>query len=60
MEIIIFTLNGIFLYLFSGWILRVIEARRGSPVPYQQALFFVIFLSLALISFRLLRLFLAN
>jgi len=54
-EIILFTLNGIVIYLFSDWLIRQIEKRRGAVLKQRQIVFFVIFLSLALISFRLLK-----
>ena len=54
MEILIFTLNAILVYLVSDWLVRLIERRRGVPVKQRQVLFFVIFLVLALISFQLL------
>lgn len=54
MEILIFTLNAIVVYLVSDWLVRLIERRRGVPVKQRQVLFFVIFLVLALISFQLL------
>jgi hypothetical protein len=58
-EIVVFTLNAIVVYLFSDWLLRTVETRRGTVTPYRQAVFFVIFLSLALLSFQLLRLLLS-
>ena len=54
MEILIFTLNAIVVYLVSDWLVRLIERRRGAPVKQRQVLFFVIFLVLALVSFQLL------
>jgi len=60
MEIFLFTLNAIVIYLFSDWLLRMIETRRGEAMPYRQAIFFVIFLSLALVSFRLMRIVLSG
>lgn len=54
-EIILFTLNGIVVYLFSDWIVRLIETKRGEALKYRQVAFFTIFLSLALVSFQLLR-----
>jgi hypothetical protein len=54
LEILIFTLNAIVVYLVSDWLVRLIERRRGVPVKQRQVLFFVIFLVLALISFQLL------
>lgn len=55
MEILLFTLNAVVIYLVSDWVVRRIEARRGSILPQRQIVFFVIFLSLALISFRILQ-----
>lgn len=54
MEILIFTLNAILVYLLSDWLVRQIEARRGSAIKQRQVLFFIIFLVLALGSFQLL------
>ncbi len=48
MEILVFTLNAIVVYLLADWIIRLIEKKRGD------VLFFVIFLALALISFNAL------
>tara|TARA_R110002096_G_scaffold6409_1_gene29683 strand:- start:44229 stop:44414 length:186 start_codon:yes stop_codon:yes gene_type:complete len=55
MEILLFTLNAVVIYLVSDWVIRQIEARRGSILPQRQIAFFIIFLSLALISFRILQ-----
>ena len=55
MEILIFTLNGILIYLFSDWLLRRIEQGRGEALKQRQVYFFVIFLTLAFTSFALLR-----
>ncbi len=55
MEILIFTLNAIVVYLFSDWLLGRIEQRRGEVLKQRQVIFFVIFLTLALTSFALLR-----
>ena len=54
-ELLIFTLNAIVIYLVSDWLVRKIEKRRGEAIKQRQIIFFVIFLSLALISFRLLK-----
>ena len=54
-ELLIFTLNAIVIYLVSDWLVRQIEKRRGEAIKQRQIIFFVIFLSLALISFRLLK-----
>lgn len=55
MEILIFTLNAVVVYLLSDWVVRRIEAVRGEVLKQRQVVFFVIFLALALISFRLLK-----
>ena len=54
-ELFLFTLNAIVVYLVSDWLVRLIEKRRGKAIKQRQVIFFVIFLSLALISFRLLK-----
>ena len=54
-ELIIFTLNGILIYLVADWLVRVIERRRGAALKQRQVVFFLTFLSLALLSFTLLR-----
>ena len=54
-ELFLFTLNAIVIYLVSDWLVRLIEKRRGKAIKQRQVIFFVIFLSLALISFRLLK-----
>jgi hypothetical protein len=54
-ELVLFTLNAIVIYLIADRIVRLIERQRGGVMKQRQAVFFVIFLVLALISFRLLR-----
>ena len=54
-DLIIFTLNAIVIYLLSDWLVRLIEKRRGEGLKQRQMIFFVIFLTLALASFRLLK-----
>jgi len=54
-EIVLFTLNAIVVYLAADWAVRLLEARRGEALKRRQIVFFVIFLSLALITFQLLR-----
>lgn len=55
MEVLVFTLNAIVVYLFSDWLVRRIEKQRGEALKQRQVVFFVIFLALALGSFQLLR-----
>lgn len=58
MEILAFTVVAIFAYFFSDWVLRFIERRRGEVLKNRQAVFFVIILITALVSFQLVNLFL--
>ena len=55
MEIVVFTLNAIVVYLLADWIIRAIERKKGEVLKNRQVIFFVIFLSLALISFNFLK-----
>jgi surface polysaccharide O-acyltransferase-like enzyme len=55
MEILVFTLNAIFVYLFSDWIIRTIEEKRGAALKHRQVVFFIVFLILVLVSFQLLQ-----
>jgi surface polysaccharide O-acyltransferase-like enzyme len=54
-DLILFSLNAIVVYLLSDWILRLVERKRGAVIKQRQIVFFVIFLTLALLSFALLR-----
>lgn len=54
-ELVLFTLNAIVIYLIADRIVRLIERRRGAVLKQRQVVFFVIFLVLALVTFRLLR-----
>ena len=53
MQIVYFTITAILLYVFSDWLLRKIEAKRGKPLPNRSVIFFVIILVLAVGSFKL-------
>lgn len=55
MEIVVFTLNAIVIYLFADWIIRAMERKTGTVLKNRQVIFFVVFFSLALISFNVLR-----
>ncbi len=54
-EILLFTLVAIVIYLVADWIIRMIEGRRGEILKNRQVIFFAIFLVLAMVSFRVLR-----
>ncbi|MDH4109244.1 MAG: hypothetical protein OEW35_13070 [Gammaproteobacteria bacterium] len=51
MSAIWFTLVAIILYLVSDWILNRVEAAAGRRFEHRSLIFFVILLSLALITF---------
>ncbi len=55
MEIVLFTLNAIVIYLMTDWIIRRIEMKRGKVLKQRQIVFFVIFLTLALVTFQALQ-----
>ncbi len=59
-ELLLFSLNAIVIYLLSDWLLRQVEKRRGEVLKHRQVVFFVIFLVLALASFRLLKILLGS
>ena len=54
-EILVFTLNAIVIYFLADWILQQIEAWRGEVLKQRQVAFFAIILTLALISFQVLK-----
>ena len=55
MEIVVFTLNAIVVYLLTDWIIRVMERKKGGVLKNRQIIFFAVFLSLALITFNVLK-----
>lgn len=55
MEIVVFTLNAIVVYLLADWIIRAMERKKGEVLKNRQVVFFAVFLSLALISFNVLK-----
>ena len=55
MEIILFTVVGIALYLVTGQLLAVLEKMHGDPLPQRNIVFFVIILALSLPTFSMLR-----
>ncbi|HFC53841.1 MAG TPA: hypothetical protein ENJ43_05365 [Gammaproteobacteria bacterium] len=55
MEIVYFTIAGIFLYLFSDWLLDRIEMRFGRRFEHRSLIFFVIILVLSMGLFNLIQ-----
>ena len=54
-EAIYFTLTAIILYFGADWILNRIEIAAGRRLEYRSLIFFVILLTLAMVSFALIR-----
>jgi len=59
-EIVLFTLVAISLYLFSDWLLRQLEARRGAPFKSRSIIYFIIIFVLTLGTFEMLQRFLQH
>jgi hypothetical protein len=55
MEAVYYTITGIVLYLLADRILRVIEARAGRIFEHRTLIFFALLLSMALVTFALIR-----
>lgn len=54
MDIVYFTLVAALLYLFSDWVLQYAEIVVGRRFQHRTLLFFLILLTLAIISFTLI------
>jgi hypothetical protein len=54
-EIVLFTVVGIVLYLVTTQVLILLEKIHGDPLPQRNIVFFVIILALSVPSFALLR-----
>jgi len=59
-EIVYFTLVAALLYLISNWLVERLEVAAGRRFEYRSLLFFVILLTLAMVSFYLIRLYTGN
>jgi len=55
MEALYFTAVAIVLYVLADWMLNRLEAALGRRLDHRSMLFFVILLTLALMSFALIR-----
>ena len=56
MQFVYFTITAVLLYVFSDWLLRTIETKRGKPLPNRSIVFLVIIMVLAVGSFKLIEL----
>ncbi len=55
MEVLLFTLNAIVIYLLADRIIRAIEKKSGKVLKHRQVVFFAVFLTLALTTFSVLK-----
>ena len=55
MNTILFTIVGVALYFVSDWLLQRVEATAGRRFEYRSLIFFVILLSLAMITFTFIQ-----
>jgi len=55
MQMMYLTIAGLLLYLVSDWILQRVEIHYGKRFEYRNLFFFLILVSLSLISFALIR-----
>ena len=60
MSAVYFTIVAIVLYLLSDWVLERIEVAMGRRLEYRSLIFFVILLTLALISFSIIQRYTGN
>jgi hypothetical protein len=57
LQFVYFTLIAIALYLLSDWLLDRIEVIAGRRFEYRSLIFFAILLTLALVSFSMIRIY---
>ena len=57
MDIALFAVTGIVVYLLSDWIVKAIDKGRAEPLQNRQIIFFIIFFGLILLSFEMLKYF---
>jgi surface polysaccharide O-acyltransferase-like enzyme len=58
MDIALFAVTGIIVYLLSDWIVKMIDKSRTEPLQNRQIIFFIVFFGLILLSFEALKIFL--
>ncbi len=60
MDIALFAVTGIVVYLLSDWIVNAIDKSRAERLQNRQIIFFIVFFGLILFSFETLKYFLAG
>ena len=59
MDIALFAVTGIIVYLLADWIVKAIDKQRAEPLQNRQLIFFIVFFGLILLAFEALKHFLA-
>ena len=54
-QVLIFTVVAIGLYFGTDWLIRLIEQRRGEPLPNRSLIFFAVIMVLAITSFEVIQ-----
>jgi hypothetical protein len=57
MDIALFAVTGVVVYVLSDWIVKTIDKSRAEPLQNRQIIFFIIFFGLVLLSFEMLKYF---
>ena len=57
MDIALFAVTGVVVYVLSDWIVKTIDKSRAEPLRNRQIIFFIIFFGLILLSFEMLKYF---
>jgi len=55
LEMLYYTVAAVILYAFADWMLNRIEALRGARFPNRSLVFFLIILTLAIITFQVIQ-----
>ena len=54
-QILLFTVVAVGLYFLADWVVRLIEERRGEPLPNRNLVYFVVIFVLAVTSFQVIQ-----
>ena len=55
LQILLFTVVAVGLYFTADWAVRLVEERRGEPLPNRGVIFFGIIFVLAIVSFEVIQ-----
>ena len=54
-QVLLFTVVAVGLYFLADWVVRVIEMRRGEPLPNRSLVYFLIILALSITNFEIIQ-----